>query len=154
MKTRSMAGEGLLGCDEMHYVRNLPTSGRKGFFNLKSRRGNTLHNSGFHMYKDLWALGWPLFLRTRSVTSALHTALKTSCTSRPFLENPPSVLEYRRCLQSRVCNGTLAFMFVANYLVVFNTTNIRIHSFSLLFVFHCCSALTTHSKSHISIIYT
>jgi hypothetical protein len=53
MKTR-MAGDGLLECDEMHSVRNLPTSGRNGFFNLKSRRGgNTLHNSGMHMYKDL-----------------------------------------------------------------------------------------------------
>ena len=40
-----------MGCDEIQSVRNLPTSGRNGFFNLKSRRrGNKLHNSGLHMY--------------------------------------------------------------------------------------------------------
>jgi hypothetical protein len=54
MKTRRMEVDGLLGSDEMQSVRNLPTSGRNGFFNLKSRRrGNTLHNSDLHMYKDL-----------------------------------------------------------------------------------------------------
>jgi hypothetical protein len=45
-------------------------------------------------------------------------------------------------------------MFAANYLVVFNITNIRYHSFRLVFVFHYCSGLITHRKSHISIIYT
>jgi len=60
----------------MQSVRNLPTSGRNGFFNLKSRRrGNALYNSVLHMYKDLWTLGWPVFLCTRSVTSALYAAL-------------------------------------------------------------------------------
>jgi hypothetical protein len=70
----------------------------------------------------------------------------------PFPRKPPSVLEYTKCLQSRVCNGTLAFMFVANYLVVFNVTNINNHLSCTVFVFHCWSCLTTHSKSHVSII--
>ena len=93
MKTRRIAGDDLLGCDEMQSVRNLPTSERNGFFNLKSRRrGNKLHNSGLHMCKDLWASGRPvLFMyslrKFRSLCvplSVLHLA--------PFPRKPPPSL--------------------------------------------------------------